>query len=137
MFEEALRSECGFTGDLPYWDWSLTALTGLESSPIFDGSQTSLSGNGEFVANQSDVVLGASVGLSPIYLPPGTGGGCVTAGPFANMSVNLGPAALDVPGGLEISNGDGALAYNPRCLKRDLVGASYFLYLRAVSGARA
>lgn len=98
-------------------------MTGLESSPIFDGSETSLSGNGEYIANQSDIVLGASIGLSPIYLPAGTGGGCVKSGPFANMSVNLGPAALDVPGGTAIVNNAGALSYNPRCLKRDLVGA--------------
>lgn len=97
-------------------------MTGLESSPIFDGSETSLSGNGAYVANQSDVVLGAGEGLNAVYLPAGNGGGCVTSGPFANMTVNLGPVALDEPGGIEVSNKDGVYAYNPRCLKRDLVG---------------
>lgn len=38
--------------------------------------------------------------------PPGLGGGFVTTGPFANMTVNLGP-------------GD-SVAYNPRRLKRDV-----------------
>lgn len=95
-------------------------MTGLEDSPIFDGSETSLSGNGKFIANRSDIVLGLSLGLPPIYLPTGTGGGCVTSGPFVNMSVNLGPSALDEPGGVSASNPNGPLSYNPRCLKRDL-----------------
>lgn len=65
-------------------------------------------------------MLGASQGLPPIYLAPGTGGGCVTSGPFKDMSVNLGPAALDLPGGAVESSPNGPLSYNPRCLKRDL-----------------
>ena len=59
------------------------------------------------------------IGLPEIILPHGTGGGCVTSGPFVNMSVNLGPVALGLTNGSTISNGDG-LSYNPRCLKRDL-----------------
>jgi len=80
-----------------------------------------MSGNGAFIAGQGQIVLGASQGLPPVYLPPGTGGGCVTSGPFKNMSVNLGPAALDLPGGTSAGTGPvGGLAYNPRCLKRSL-----------------
>ncbi|KAJ0122646.1 hypothetical protein J7T55_003161 [Diaporthe amygdali] len=120
LWEEALRTECGYSGTQPYWDWPLSAMIGLEDSPIFDGSETSLSGNGKFIANRSDIVLGLSLGLPPIYLPTGTGGGCVTSGPFVNMSVNLGPSALDEPGGVSASNPNGPLSYNPRCLKRDL-----------------
>ncbi|KAL1873568.1 hypothetical protein Daus18300_003935 [Diaporthe australafricana] len=120
LWEEALRTECGYEGTQPYWDWPLSAMTGLEDSPVFDGSETSLSGNGKYIANRSDIVLGLSLGLPPIYLPTGTGGGCVTSGPFANLSVNLGPAALDEPGGISVSNSNGSLSYNPRCLKRDL-----------------
>ncbi|KAK0710839.1 hypothetical protein B0H67DRAFT_554906 [Lasiosphaeris hirsuta] len=41
--------------------------------------------------------------------PPGTGGGCLKTGPFANFTVNIGPTEARDP-----------LAYNPRCLKRDL-----------------
>lgn len=79
-----------------------------------------MSGDGAFIANQQDIVLGASSGLPPIYLAPGTGGGCVKSGPFKDMKVNLGPAALDTPGGISVTNPNGPLAYNPRCLSRSL-----------------
>ncbi|KAK3325055.1 hypothetical protein B0H66DRAFT_109635 [Apodospora peruviana] len=120
IYEQALRSECGYKGSLPYWDWSKSAITGLAKSPVFDGSATSMSGDGVAIPNQPDIVLGAGLGLPPLYLPPGTGGGCVTSGPFVDMKVNLGPVALDSPGGISVSNPDGPLAYNPRCLKRSL-----------------
>ncbi|KAK2882371.1 hypothetical protein FQN49_000426 [Arthroderma sp. PD_2] len=46
-------------------------------------------------------------------LPPGTGGGCIS-GPFQDYNVSLGPVALEPKGDM------GGLAYNPRCLTRDL-----------------
>lgn len=90
-----------------------------------------MSGDGAFIPNQGNITLVTSSGNSsnanssgpaPIYLPPGTGGGCVTSGPFANMSVNLGPAGLSVAGGgaATVANPAGAYAYNPRCLRRSL-----------------
>lgn len=103
-----------------YWDWAKTAHTGWEESPIFDGSPTSMSGDGEYVEQGGDIILGASTGLPPVYLPTANGGGCVTSGPFRDMTVNLGPAALDLPGGKIGTNPEGPLAYNPRCLSRDL-----------------
>lgn len=118
QYEQALRNECGYKGYQPYWDWAKTAQSGLEKSPIFDGSDSSMSGNGLPVANQGDIILGGN-GLPEIPIPAGSGGGCVTSGPFKNMKVNLGPVALGLPGGATVSNGDG-LSYNPRCLKRDL-----------------
>ncbi|KAK4447854.1 hypothetical protein QBC34DRAFT_381989 [Podospora aff. communis PSN243] len=118
LYEKALREECGYKGAQPYWNWGLTAITGLEKSPVFDGSDTSLSGNGALISPKRDIVLGNG-DLPPIILPPGTGGGCVTSGPFKDMSVNLGPVNLDGPDG-PTSNPNGPLAYNPRCLKRDL-----------------
>jgi tyrosinase len=123
LYEEALRTECGYKGTQPYWNWARTAITGMEKSPIFDGSATSMSGNGEFVKTEGDIILGASMGLPPIYLPTGTGGGCVKSGPFKDMVVNLGPAALDLPGGTSEANPNGPLSHNPRCLKRDLTDA--------------
>lgn len=45
-----------------------------------------------------------------MWVPPGLGGGFVTKGPFANMTINLGPRD--------------SVAYNPRRLKRD-VGSTY------------
>ncbi|GIZ43681.1 hypothetical protein CKM354_000689800 [Cercospora kikuchii] len=124
LYEKALREECGYKGYQPYWDWSITAETGLLASPIFDGSDTSMGGNGAYVGNRSDIVLGAEFGLPPVYLPTGSGGGCVGSGPFENMTVNLGPVALDSPGG--VSQGPpsgGPLDWNPRCLRRDLTDA--------------
>ncbi|VUC35833.1 unnamed protein product [Clonostachys rosea] len=121
VYEEALRNECGYKGTQPYWDWAKTAVTGLKSSPVFDGSETSMSGDGAYEGSREDIVLGKNQpGLTPIYLPTGNGGGCVKLGPFKDMSVNLGPISLDSPGGETITNPNGPLSYNPRCLKRDL-----------------
>lgn len=90
-FELALREECGFTGDLPYWDHAETARTELLSHPLFDGSSTSLSGNGAYIGEKKHIMLGKADHLTVIDLPTSSGGGCVTSGPFVNMSVNLGP----------------------------------------------
>lgn len=44
--EQSLRNECNYTGAVPYWDWTKTAKEGFNASEAFDGSATSLSGNG-------------------------------------------------------------------------------------------
>lgn len=44
--EQSLRTECGYQGGIPYWDWTRTAQEGFHHSEMFDGSATSLSGNG-------------------------------------------------------------------------------------------
>lgn len=130
LYEEALREECGYTGTQPYWDWAITAVSGLNTSSMFDGSDYSMGSDGAYIPGQEDVVLGASTGLPPIYLPAGSGGGCVKTGPFKDMSVNLGPAALDLPGGTSLSVSN-PLAWNPRCLKRDLSNAVNTRYSNA------
>lgn len=44
--EQELRNECNYTGAIPYWDWTRTAREGFANSEMFDGSATSLSGDG-------------------------------------------------------------------------------------------
>ena len=70
----------------------------LRNSSIFDPI-TGFGGNG-----QPGVPLVPS--RTRIDIPGGTGGGCVLNGPFANLTLNIGP-------------GD-SLEYNPRCLARSL-----------------
>jgi tyrosinase len=115
-FEEALRNECGYKGYLPYANWGRYA-EDLLNSPIFDGSAYSISGNGEYTNH-----TGASIpspALPFIKLPPGSGGGCVTTGPFKNMTVNLGPVA-PVSSDVQLNPRPDGLGYNPRCLRRDI-----------------
>lgn len=75
--------ECGFPNKLgmPYWDW--TRWPQLEASPMFDGSDTSLGGNGLY----KQVPYGLYTTRDGTVLPQGTGGGCVVTGPFANHTV--------------------------------------------------
>jgi len=111
-----LRTECGYQGPIPYWDWPKYA-SAPQDSPIFNGDDYSMGGNGEYIPH-SGTILYPPPGASgdPIVLDPGFGGGCVNTGPFKNMQVNLGPVALPnaTPGP------NGGLGYNPRCLKRDV-----------------
>lgn len=82
-YEQALRNECGYTGAQPYWDWPLY-YDNLTASPLFDGSDTSLGGNGEYIPHGPTPV--SAFGLN-VNLPPGTGGGDVTTGAFAYWTV--------------------------------------------------
>ncbi|KAF7182921.1 hypothetical protein CNMCM7691_002665 [Aspergillus felis] len=112
-YEQALRNECGYTGYQPYWAWNKYA-DDPRSSPVFDGSDYSMSGDGSYIPhNGTEAAPG-------IVLTPGNGGGCVFSGPFKNWTVNLGPVfpSLKVPG-IVAQNGSG-LNYNPRCLRRDI-----------------
>ncbi|KAF2735935.1 Di-copper centre-containing protein [Polyplosphaeria fusca] len=106
-YEQALRKECGYNGTQPYWDWGRWA-SSPETSPLFDNSATSMSGQGEKVTHSSN-------GMKPA----GAGGGCIS-GPFKDMKVNLGPlAALGDTTPSKNPRADG-FGYNPRCIKRDL-----------------
>ncbi|KAE8454501.1 hypothetical protein EG329_000124 [Mollisiaceae sp. DMI_Dod_QoI] len=120
VYEQSLRTECGYEGPIPYWDWPKWA-EAPQDSPLFNGDEYSMSGNGEFIPNRPAIIS------IPIPIPNtdrnltadleiGLGGGCVTSGPFKNMTVNLGPKAL----GWSPAGPDGGLGYNPRCLKRDI-----------------
>ncbi|EAW12396.1 tyrosinase family protein [Aspergillus clavatus NRRL 1] len=112
-YEQALRNECGYTGYQPYWAWNKYADDPL-NSPIFDGSEYSMSGDGAYIPHEG------TEAAPGIVLKPGNGGGCVKAGPFKDWKVNLGPVfpSLKVPG-VVAQNGSG-LGYNPRCLRRDI-----------------
>jgi tyrosinase len=73
-YETALRTECGYKGYQPYWDWS--KYPDIVNSPIFNGDEYSMGGNG-------DPVPHTGMQLGPDKVPAGPGGGCVTTGPFA------------------------------------------------------
>lgn len=79
LYEKALREECGYKGTQPYWNWALWCHD-LAGSPLFDGSPTSLSGDGVFDNSTGPYVVGGGA-----TLPHGTGGGCVKDGPFQVM----------------------------------------------------
>ncbi|EEP82997.1 conserved hypothetical protein [Uncinocarpus reesii 1704] len=130
-YDQALRNECSYKGDYPYWDWPLSAVIGMENHPIFDGSDTSLSGNGKPIPNQGDIVVRIA-DFPPVNLPSGTGGGCVTSGPFKDYVVNLGPAVLLLPGD-KVEFRPNPLDHNPRCLKRDLTDTVIKKYANATA----
>ncbi|EOO01262.1 putative tyrosinase central domain protein [Phaeoacremonium minimum UCRPA7] len=111
LMEEALHDKCNYpkTLGLPYWDW--TKYPTLETSPLFNGGPYSLGGNGLYEDTGPYIV---GVGQE---LPHGSGGGCVTTGPFANTTVNFGPFNFNLvftglPATWNIAN--------PRCMNRDL-----------------
>ncbi|TGJ87734.1 hypothetical protein E0Z10_g1063 [Xylaria hypoxylon] len=110
-YETALRNECGYTGYQPYWNW-LDNTADPSKSPVFDGSATSFSGDGSFVAHNGSVN-----GNGNVFIPSGKGGGCVTSGPFVDYVINLGPV-FPIQDGMAPS--PSTLGFNPHCLSRDL-----------------
>lgn len=76
-YEKALREECGYQGYQPYWNW-FAYQNNLKDSPIFDGSETSMGGDGYFVQHNGSV---GGIGGN-IFMPSGEGGGCIKSGPF-------------------------------------------------------
>ena len=119
-WEQDLRNECGYSGYLPYWPWE--RYTNETAYPVFQPGAYSFGTNGIYIPDRP-IEVHAPVGIPPGYntssitpiRKPGTGGGCITDGPFANITVTLGP-----------SNATGnstdqqyGLAYNPRCITRD------------------
>ncbi|KAK0713485.1 hypothetical protein B0T26DRAFT_782481 [Lasiosphaeria miniovina] len=86
------------------------------NSPLFNGNESSMSGNGAKVAHQGIPIPGAPRPYN--LIPAADGGGCVTTGPFKNMSVNLGPIAPTLQ--VKANPRSDGLGYNPRCLRRDV-----------------
>jgi tyrosinase len=126
QFEQALRNECGYTGYQPYWDWSKWADVPDSSNPLFDGSDTSLSGNGKYFAHGT-LNYTTPAGDPPVQIvrAAGTGGDCIAQGPFVNWTVNLGPISQGLMGqaGPPNPRADG-FGYNPRCVIRDFLPAA-------------
>ncbi len=111
LMEQTLHNQCGYPSYLgiPYWDW--TKYPNLETSPMFDGGPTSLGGNGVY-NNTGPYIVGPGQAL-----PHGSGGGCVTTGPFANTTITLGPFPFNL-----VFTGLPATWTQPntRCMDRDL-----------------
>lgn len=95
LYEKALRDECGYKGGVPYMGYENYGAQPYDETALFDGSPTSLGGNGS---------------------PSPDGCNCV-GGPFAEFSTNLGPIAGGA-GCRQNPQADG-LGYNPRCLERN------------------
>lgn len=73
LHEDLLRTECGFTGTQPYWDWSIDAdAKDMPNSPLFDPI-TGFGGDGKRTDSNE----------------PGFQR-CVVDGPFANTNLTLG-----------------------------------------------
>ncbi|UKZ48158.1 hypothetical protein TrVGV298_002394 [Trichoderma virens] len=73
LHEDLLRTECGFNGTQPYWDWSIEAdAKDMPNSPLFD-PVTGFGGNGKSTGSNE----------------PGFQR-CVVDGPFANTNLTLG-----------------------------------------------
>lgn len=112
LFEEDLAQQCGYTGSFPYWNWPKTA-DNLHGSAVFDGSEFSMSGDGVYV-DSGPVVLSPS-----LQIPHGTGGGCVTTGPFAGLQTTMQPIPVSfITQGLPLPST--AFQLNQSCLTRDL-----------------
>ncbi|KAK1718065.1 hypothetical protein CaCOL14_006771 [Colletotrichum acutatum] len=117
-FEQRLRTQCRYKGALPYWEWGLD-VNNPAASPLFDGTELSLGSDGEFIPHDG-LQLRQPFSNNTIKLKPGTGGGCIKSGPFQNMTVHIGPAALAQYGITKPFNVTDPLQDLPRCLKRDL-----------------
>ncbi|KAK4150399.1 hypothetical protein C8A00DRAFT_46195 [Chaetomidium leptoderma] len=74
LYETALRTECGYTGAHPYWDWTLS-YTDPRQSTMFDGSPWSMGSNGAFAGPfAADTTF--RVNLGPVaFEPVGPDGG--------------------------------------------------------------
>lgn len=61
FWEQDLKTLCGYTSVLPYWDWALDAQA-PQNSPLFIGDEYSMGSNGVYIANRSDTWLAIQVG---------------------------------------------------------------------------
>ncbi|KAI5357450.1 Putative tyrosinase copper-binding domain, di-copper centre-containing domain superfamily [Septoria linicola] len=94
-FERALIEECGYKHGHPYWHWSKYLGTDPNSWPMFDNSETSISGNGTQTGEQC---------------------ACVNEGPLKDWKINLGPS--EGGWGCQANPRPDGYGYNPRCIER-------------------
>lgn len=111
LFQEALTTECGFKGTIPYWNWPWWS-DDLLSSPLFDGSETSLGGDGYY---NSSVPAWTNGNYT---FPRGNGGGCIKEGPFANITTGFRNFKNEEVHRVSVPSD--ALEYSPRCVTRDI-----------------
>ena len=114
LFEKALTEECDYKGAIPYWNWPWWA-EDLAGSPLFDGSNTSISGDGLKDANVPATKNGNYT------FPRGEGGGCIKDGPFKNITTGFRFFNISEVMGKTIP--EDALDYAPHCVTRDLNNA--------------
>ncbi|KAH7381499.1 hypothetical protein DE146DRAFT_637229 [Phaeosphaeria sp. MPI-PUGE-AT-0046c] len=117
-YEKALREECGYKGYQPYWNWGRTAADPI-NSPMFNGNMSSMGGNGVKSDYPGVMVHGAGFQAPWDIIPADIGGGCVKKGPFANMTVSLGPIGKNMPD-IPTNPREDGYGHNPRCLRRDV-----------------
>ncbi|KAG9188059.1 tyrosinase [Alternaria panax] len=101
-YETALGTECDYKG---------------YHSPIFNGDEWSMGDNGGPIGSHAGMNLGPGA-----TLPGGPGGGCISQGPFANLTIYLGPLAPTIDPELNIKPNPRADGFgnNTRCHRRDL-----------------
>ncbi|MCJ1342432.1 hypothetical protein MMC31_000616 [Peltigera leucophlebia] len=120
-FEKALEEECGYRGSLPYWNWFLDGRN-LSASPLLNGSPLSFGGDGVYIPPPPNRF--AVIDLAPVINTiwnlttlEGTGGGCVTTGPFAGWTVPFGPVGPNLTDSMR-DNLVNLIRYRPHCLSR-------------------
>ncbi|KAF1851600.1 Di-copper centre-containing protein [Cucurbitaria berberidis CBS 394.84] len=123
-YETALRTECDYKGYQPYWNWA--KYPDIVNSPIFNGDEWSMGGNGDAIGAHAGSFIGGQM------VPGGPGGGCVTKGPFANLTIHLGPLMSTVDPKIGIKSNPRADGFgdNPRCLRRDVNNFFSSAYMR-------
>ncbi|KAF8802282.1 tyrosinase [Phlegmacium glaucopus] len=91
IYENALRTECGYKGATPYWDWTQDAeeSKSLLDSPVFDPI-TGFGGTGV----PGTYILPEDPDGTSKFFDRASFVGCVQDGPFASQVVRLGPGKL-------------------------------------------
>ena len=113
LVHKELEERCGYSGTVPYWNcpqWAAELLT----SPFFDGSPTSLSGDGDYVSNAEVPSFDNKM------FPRGNGGGCVRTSPFAKLNLPFRNFAQNAVFEFNGTLPKNSLDYAPHCFRREL-----------------